>query len=98
MKDAQPVSIGGVTLPDGVPAVRYVQAQFAAITQHRITTGVGIRDLLPGVDADVFAGYAFAATDQLAATTVNLSGNYWVGFGTTWRFGSRAQDESVSVQ
>lgn len=98
MKEAQPVTIGGVTLADGVPAVRYVQAQFAAITQHRVTTGVGIRDLLPGVDADLFAGYAFEATDRFAATTVNLSGNYWVGFGTTWRFGSRAQGEPVSVQ
>lgn len=89
MKDAQPVSIGGVTLPDGVPAVRYVQGQFAAITQHRITIGAGVRDMMPGVDFDLFAGYAFEATDRFAATTVNVSGNYWVGFGSTWRFGSR---------
>ncbi|TXT34839.1 MAG: long-chain fatty acid transport protein, partial [Planctomycetota bacterium] len=68
MKNAQPVSIGGVTLPDGVPAVRYVQGQFAAITQHRITTGVGLRDVLPGIDFDLFAGYAFKATDTLAET------------------------------
>lgn len=93
MKDAQPVSIGGVTLPDGVPAVRYVQGQFAAITQHRITTGVGLRDVLPGIDFDVFAGYAFKATDTLADTTVTVSDNYWVGFGTTWRFGGSAQME-----
>ncbi|NQV23911.1 MAG: hypothetical protein HQ518_06030 [Rhodopirellula sp.] len=90
MKSAQPASFGGVTLPDGVPAVRYVQGQFAAITQHRITTGVGVRDLLPGIDADLFAGYAFGATDQFASTTVKISDNYWIGFGTTWRFGGRA--------
>lgn len=90
MKDAQPVSIGGVTLPDGVPAVRYVQGQFAPITQHRITTGIGLSDVLPGIDFDLFAGYAFKATDTLAATTVTVSDNYWIGFGTTWRFGCRA--------
>ena len=98
MKSAQPASIGGITLPNGLPAVQYVQGQFAAITQHRITTGVGVRNVLPGIDADVFAGYAFAATDQFASTTVNLSGNYWVGFGTTWRFGGRASNEAAPVQ
>lgn len=99
MRSAQLTSIGGVTLPDGIPAVRYVQGQFAAITQHRVTTGVGIRDFVPGIDVNVFGGYAFEATDQFAATTVNLSGNYWVGFGTTWRFGGRAaQNEAASVQ
>ena len=87
MKDAQAVSIGGVTLPDGVPALRYVQGQFAPITQHRITTGVGMRDALPGIDVDLFAGYAFQETDTFGSTTVTVSDNYWVGFGTTWRFG-----------
>lgn len=99
MKDAQLTSIGGVALPDGVPAVRYVQGQFASITQHRITTGVGVRDMLPGIDVDLFGGYAFEATDQFAATTVNISGNYWVGFGTTWRFGGRAaRNDAAPVQ
>ena len=99
MKSVQLNSIGGVNLPDGVPAVRYVQGQFAAITQHRITTGVGVRDVLPGIDLDVFGGYAFDATDKFAETTVNVSGNYWIGFGTTWRFGSRAaRDETEPVE
>ncbi len=88
MKDAQPASIGGVTLPDGVPAVRYVQGQFAAIGQHRITLGVGIRDFKPGIDFDVFGGYGIDANDQLAATTIDITGNYWIGFGLTWRFSS----------
>jgi len=87
MKEAQLQSIGGVVLPDGVPAVRYVQGQFAAITQHRVTGGIGIRDFAPGIDLDFFAGYAFDANDQFASTAVDISGNYWVGFGTTWRFG-----------
>jgi long-chain fatty acid transport protein len=87
MRDAQVVTIGGVTLPDGIPGIRYVQGQFAAITQHRLTGGVGIRDFVPGIDLDLFAGFAFDADDQFAATTVDVSGSYWVGFGTTWRFG-----------
>lgn len=86
MKSAQLGPIGGVPFP----AAEYVQAQFAAITQHRITTGVGVRDVLPGIDVDVFAGYSFEATDQFTNTTVDISGNYWIGFGTTWRFGGRA--------
>jgi long-chain fatty acid transport protein len=87
MKDAQLQSIGGINLPDGVPGVRYIQGQFAAITEHRITGGVGIRDFQPGIDLDLFAGYGFDASDQFAATSVRLDGNYWLGFGTTWRFG-----------
>ncbi len=88
MKDAQPVSVGGVNLPDGIPALRYVQGQFAAIGQHRVTCGFGIRDFQPGMDVDLFAGYSFNADDQFAATVVDLSDNYWVGFGSTWRFGA----------
>lgn len=98
MKDAQAVSIGGVTLSNGIPAVNYVQGQFAAITQHRITTGVGMCDVLPGIDVNLFAGYAFKETDTFASTVVTVSDNYWVGFGTTWRFGARACDEDSPVQ
>ncbi|MFT5328051.1 MAG: long-chain fatty acid transport protein [Planctomycetaceae bacterium] len=87
MKAAQLESIGGINLADGVPAVRYVQGQFAAITQHRITAGVGVQDMLPGIDVNLFAGKSFDADDQLGATSVRIDSNYWVGFGTTWRFG-----------
>lgn len=54
--------------------------------------------MLPGIDFDLFAGHAFEATDQFAATTTNISSNYWVGFGTTWRFGGRASQEASPVQ
>ncbi len=92
MKDAQLASIGGVTIPDGVPGLRYVQGQFAAIGKHRVTCGVGIHDFQPGIDLDLFAGYSFDETETFADTTVDLSGNYWVGFGTTWRFGGCKSD------
>ena len=89
MRTAGSLTVGGITLPDGVPGMRYVEAQFAAITQHRITTGIGVSDvLIPGLDFDLFAGYAFANSDQFATTNVSLSGNYWLGFGATWRFGA----------
>lgn len=92
LKDSSGVTIGGVTLPDGVPALRYVQGQFAAITQHRVTVGVGQSDVLPGIDVNVFGGYAFEASDRFASTVVNITGNYWLGFGLTWRFGGCPAD------
>ena len=45
MRGAARDNLGGVPMPDGVPGLRYVQGQFAAISQHRLTGGVGIRDL-----------------------------------------------------
>ncbi len=89
MRPAVLTSIGGVPLPDGVPGLRYVQGQFAAICQHRLTGGVGIRDLLPGLDFDLFAGGMFENTDQFADTIASVQ-SYWVGAGITWRFGRGA--------
>jgi long-chain fatty acid transport protein len=89
MKGASVTSIAGIPLPDGIPGGRYVQSQFAAITQNRLTFGAGVRDvLLPGMDFDVFAGFAYAASDRLGTTIVSINDNYWVGFGLTWRFGA----------
>ena len=65
MREAQVSSIGGVPLPDGVPGLRYIQGQFAAISQHRISCGVGLRDVLPGLDADLFAGGMFENADPV---------------------------------
>lgn len=96
MKSAQLESIGGINLPDGIPGVRYTQAQFAAITEHRITGGIGITDIRPNIDLDLFAGYGFDNEDTLGNTTVNLDGNYWLGFGTTWRFGGRCTPKCES--
>ena len=97
MKEAQLQSIGGINLPDGVPVLRYVQGQFASITQHRLTCGLGIRDFQPGIDLDFFGGLAFDAQDQFAATTTSIDGNYWVGFGTTWRFGGGCSESCQSA-
>jgi hypothetical protein len=88
MKEARLEGFGGNLLPDGVPGVRYIQSQFAMISEHRITGGLGVKDFRPGMDVDLFAGYGFDADDQLGATSISLTGNYWVGFGATWHFGA----------
>ncbi len=100
MKGPGTTSVDGIPLPDGIPAMRYIQGQFAAITQNRITAGVGIRDVfLPGVDFDLFAGYAFSAADSFAQTTVSVHDNYWVGAGISWRFRSgTTEGEALATQ
>lgn len=89
MRDAQVTQIGGVPLPDGIPALRYIQGQFAAVSLHRVTAGVGLRDVLPGVDVDTFAGGMFENSDQFASTIASVE-SYWIGVGLTWRFGRGA--------
>jgi long-chain fatty acid transport protein len=69
--------------------VRYVQGQFAAVSQHRLTGGVGVLDVLPGMDFDLFAGGMFEGTDQFAGTIASVE-SYWLGAGITWRFGRGA--------
>jgi hypothetical protein len=89
MRAATTTEIGGVPLPDGVPALRYIQGQFAAINQHHLTGGVSIADVLPGVDFDTLMGGAFKETDQFASTIVSVE-SYWIGVYLTWRFGAGA--------
>ena len=92
-------SVDNIQLPDGIPAARYIQALFGAVTQNRITTGVGIQDVFfPGLNLDVFAGYAFSASDTLAATTIKIHDNYWVGGGLSWRFGAGATPTATATQ
>ena len=76
-------SFGPITPQAGVD---YVQALFPNINQHRISGGIGLTDLLPGVDLDLFAGGMFRAS-QTFGTSTGSAESYWVGFGTTWRFG-----------
>lgn len=89
MRDAVLGGAGGVVPPDGIPAMRYVQGQFAAISQHRITGGIGCRDILPGIDLDLSAGGMFKNSETFSTTTADIQG-YWVAMGLTWRFGRGA--------
>lgn len=81
-------SVGGVTLPGGLPAANYLQSQLAVINQHRFAAGVGVLDVLPGVDLDFFAGGMFRASDELGPLTAVRVAGYWIGAGLTWRFGA----------
>ena len=86
--DANPgPNLGGVIEPGGLPAVRYTQGLLAITSQHRISAGIGMTDVLPGVDMDLMAGGMFRDNEQLGSATQTSIQSYWVGFGLTWRFG-----------
>ncbi len=89
MRDLPATTIGSILPPNALAGAQYVQAQFPATNQHRISGGLGVKNLLPGIDLDLFAGGMFQADDQLGATAISVE-SYWVGFGTTWRFGRGA--------
>ncbi len=86
MRDAVGDAIGGVLPPGAAAHVQYIEALFAAIPQNRITGGVSVRDVLPGVDFDLFAGGMFKETQTFGITTASVQ-SYWVGTELTWRFG-----------
>lgn len=80
-------NIGGVVQPGGLAAVRYTQGLLAITSQHRISFGLGVVDLLPGIDLDLMAGGMFRDTEQLGNFTTTSIESYWIGVGMTWRFG-----------
>lgn len=75
-----------ITLPDGLPAANYLQAQMAVINQHRLSAGIGIPDVIPGFDFDAFGGIMFQESQTLGNTTTIDIGSYYLGAGLTWRF------------
>ena len=86
-------SAGGVTPPGGGAGIRYVQSLFAAINQHRLTGGIGIYNVMPGIDFNLLAGGMFESYDQFGPMTSASVESYWVGAGMTWRFGRGACEE-----
>jgi long-chain fatty acid transport protein len=85
-RDLAGLVVGGIVPPDALPGVQYIQAQFPAINEHRLTGGIGVKDALPGVDLDLFAGGMFNAQQAYGDTSASVA-SYWVGLGLTWRFG-----------
>jgi long-chain fatty acid transport protein len=80
-------SAGGVSPPGGRPLIEYTQALLAVSNQHRLTGGIGVVDVLPGIDLDLFAGGMFESSQDFAGGSVTASlESYWVGAGMTWRF------------
>ncbi|MDP6721621.1 MAG: hypothetical protein QGF59_23340 [Pirellulaceae bacterium] len=86
MLDVVGNNAGGVFPPAGSAHIQYIQALFAAIPQHRVTAGVNIQDVMPGVDMSFFAGGMFGESQRFGVTTATVK-SYWVGTGLTWHFG-----------
>jgi long-chain fatty acid transport protein len=78
-----PGTIGGVIPVGGIPAVRYVEGQFAAITQHRLTGGIGIHDVIPNTDFDATVGGSFENSRSFGATRAEVDA-YFITFGFTF--------------
>ena len=89
-------NLGGVIQPGDVAAVRYSQGLLAITSQHRISFGLGVVDVLPGVDFDAMAGGMFEDQEQLGDFTLTSIESYWIGLGLTWRF-DRGSCEPVSA-
>ena len=86
MRELVPGSAGGVMPPAGAAHIQYIQSLFAAIPQHRITGGLEVRDVLPGLDMSLFGGGTFEETQTFGRATATVS-SYWVGTGLTWHYG-----------
>ncbi|WP_158545503.1 OmpP1/FadL family transporter [Bremerella cremea] len=82
-------TVGGVPLAD-LRSVRYTQGLLAVTSQHRISAGIGVVDVLPGIDFDLMAGGMLKDTQQLGNFTTTSIQSYWLGAGITWRFGRGA--------
>jgi long-chain fatty acid transport protein len=83
-------NIGGVVQPGAMAAVRYTQGLMAITSQHRLSFGIGVVDVLPGIDLDMMAGGMFRDHAQLGEYTATSIESYWLGGGLTWRFGRGA--------
>lgn len=83
-------AIGGVIQPGELAAIRYTQGLLAIANQHRLSGGVGVMDVLPGVNLDLMAGGMFSDTQQLGDSTTTTVTSYWIGLGLTWQFGCGA--------
>lgn len=83
-RETVPGTIGGVIPVGGIPAVQYIQGQFAIMTQHRLTGGIGITEVIPGMDFDLAVGGVFGNEKTFGSTTSDLEG-YFVSFGFTFR-------------
>ncbi len=96
MDDTPGGTLGGVVQPGDLPAVRYSQGLLAVTSQHRISFGVGVVDVLPGIDLDVMGGGMFYDEQEHGNFTTTSIESYWLGFGLTWRYNQNAcSDTSV---
>ncbi len=78
---------GQISPPGAQDGIYYIQSTLAVVNMHRFTCGFGRQDLLPGVDMDLFAGFAPEASENFGEFTRSSIESYWIGTGFTWRFG-----------
>jgi long-chain fatty acid transport protein len=81
-RDITAPTIGGVTPQAGID---YFQALFPAINQHRFAMGVGVPDVIGGMDLDFFAGGMPRSTERTGTTGASVA-SYWIGLGMSWKF------------
>lgn len=86
MIDVPGSDIGGIVPPGAVNAIQYVQGLAPNFNRHRISGGIGIPNVLPGVDMDMFMGGMFRNSDTFGLTSASVE-SYYIGGGMTWRFG-----------
>ena len=83
-------SVGGNLdgFPVGQDAVQLFQASStAAISQHRITAGIGRQGfLIPTMDLDLYVGALINAHEEFGDSQASLA-MYYAGLGLTWRYG-----------
>ncbi len=92
LKNIPNVTVGGVNLPGpfALASVHYLQAQLAITNLHRISAGIGIQDVLPGIDFDLAAGGMFESSQDFGNFTSASVESYWIALGMTWHFGRGA--------
>jgi long-chain fatty acid transport protein len=78
--------VGGVEPIGELPGLRYVQGLLAITCQHRMTFGLGVVDILPGIDLDMQAGGMFEDGERLGEFTMTSIESYWLAAGLTWKF------------
>ncbi len=78
--------IAGITPPGAANAIQFAQGLTSNINQHRLTGGVGVPNVLPGIDLDMFFGTMLDASADYGLTSANVS-SYFLGGGLSWRFG-----------
>jgi len=75
-------------MPFGQPVVEYFQAtQAGIISTHRVSAGVGVEGILPGVSLDLFAGGMLPTSHDYGIHTSQTLEVWYAGGGVTWKFG-----------
>ncbi len=77
--------IAGITPPGAANTIQYIQGLVPNINGSRISGGIGIPNLMPGIDLDLFAGGMLINSETFGLTSASVE-SYYLGFGLTWRF------------